>query len=58
MLASVNLESYNNKNWFVRLKNMTPAEMKMLPYGFLKKYGTLTHFIRRMEKDAKVSENK
>lgn len=58
MLATSSLESTNNKNWFVRLKTMTPAEMKLLPYGFLKKYGTFIHFLRRMEKEGLVRENK
>jgi len=32
--------------------------MKLMPYGFLKKYGSMLHFIRRMEQEAQVSENK
>jgi hypothetical protein len=58
MIEMSKFEATNNKNWFVRLKTMTPAEMKLLPYGFLKKYGTFAHFVKRMEKDALVSENK
>lgn len=37
---------------------MSNEEMKLLPYGFLKKYGSYIHFIKRMEQDAKVQENK
>jgi len=37
---------------------MSQADMKLLPYGFIKKYGSFIHFLRRMEKDALVKENK
>lgn len=37
---------------------MSEHEMKLMPYGFLKKYGSLIHFMRRMEQEAHVSENK
>ena len=29
-----------------------------MPYGFLKKYGSMLHFLRRMEQEAHVTENK
>ena len=44
--------------WWHKLKTMTDQEMKLMPYGFLKKYGSMLHFLRRMEKEAHVSENK
>ena len=37
---------------------MSEHEMKLMPFGFLKKYGSLIHFMRRMEQEAHVSENK
>jgi len=37
---------------------MSEQEMKLMPYGFLKKYGSMLHFMRRMELEAHVSENK
>ncbi len=45
-------------NWTNKLKDMTEREMKLLPYGFLKKYGSIVHMMRRIEQDAKVRENK
>ena len=32
--------------------------MKLMPYGFIKKYGSMLHFLRRMEQEAHVTENK
>lgn len=37
---------------------MSEAEMDLMPFGFLKKYGSYIHFMRRMEKEARVRENK
>ena len=48
----------DQKAWWNKLKNMSEQEMKLMPYGFLKKYGSMLHFMRRMEQDAHVTENK
>lgn len=48
----------DKKAWWHKLKNMSDQEMKLMPYGFLKKYGSMLHFLRRMEQEAHVSENK
>lgn len=45
-------------NWWNKLKNMSEYELKLLPYGFMKKYGSMLNFLRRMEKEAHVKENK
>jgi len=39
----------DKKAWWHKLKTMTDEEMKLMPYGFLKKYGSMLHFLRRME---------
>jgi len=41
-----------------KLAEMSEAEMKLLPYGFLKKYGSYIHFLKRMESDHQLQENK
>ena len=48
----------DKKAWWNKLKTMSEQEMKLMPYGFLKKYGSMLHFMRRMEQEAHVSENK
>lgn len=45
-------------NWWTKLKTMSEYDLKLLPYGFLKKYGSMLNFLRRMEKEAHVKENK
>lgn len=45
-------------NWWNKLQSMSQADLKLLPYGFLKKYGSMLNFLRRMEKEAHVRENK
>jgi len=39
----------DKKAWWNKLKTMSEQEMKLMPYGFLKKYGSMLHFMRRME---------
>ena len=39
----------DQKAWWNKLQTMSQAEMKLLPYGFLKKYGSYIHFVKRME---------
>jgi len=44
----------NPMNWWNKLRTMTESEMKLLPYAFLKKYSSYIHFMKRMEREAKV----
>jgi len=37
---------------------MSQEEFMKLPYGFVKKYGSYLHFMQRIQKEAKVRENK
>jgi hypothetical protein len=41
-------------NWWTKIKNMSDYDLQLLPFGFLKKYGSMLNFIRRMEKEYRV----
>jgi hypothetical protein len=45
-------------NWWNKLKTMTNDEMELMPYGFIKKYGTYMLKIREHQQIAHVDENK
>ena len=40
------------------LNTMSKEEFMKLPYGFVKKYGSYLHFMNRIQKEARVRENK
>ena len=40
------------------MRTMSDDEMRLMPFGFLKKYGSFIHFMKRMDKEAHVRENK
>ena len=50
--------SEDDMNWWTKIKNMSDYDLQLLPFGFLKKYGSMLNFIRRMEKEYRVQENK
>ena len=60
-LASIQLgkefNEYENA-WWNKLANITKDEMKMMPTGFVKKYGSLLANLRRYEGDNKLKENR
>lgn len=37
---------------------MTEEEMKLLPYGFIKKYGSYIHLMKRIEQESHTDENR
>lgn len=39
-------------NWFNKLRSMDEDELKMIPYNYMRRYGAMMHFIKRMEEDA------
>ena len=45
-------------NWFNKLRNMDEDELKMIPYSYMRRYGAMMHFIKRMEEDAQLKENR
>lgn len=46
MLKLQRLTMDDETNWFNKLVHMSEAEMKLLPSGFLKKYGTYVNFMQ------------
>ena len=57
-LASQTQSIEDPNAWWNKIATMSEADLKLLPYGFLKKYGSYIHFLRRMENEARVTENK
>lgn len=47
----------NDKNWWVKLSKMSPSEFKTLPYGFIKKYGSILDMIQLQQDDLKLDQN-
>ena len=43
--------------WWNKLNTMSDAEFKMMPYGFVKKYGSIIHFLKRQREEHHLSEN-
>lgn len=37
---------------------MTIEEFELLPHGFIRKYGSMLNFMKRVEKEAYIKENK
>lgn len=37
---------------------MSEDELRMIPTGYMKRYGAMMHFIKRMEDDAQLNENR
>jgi hypothetical protein len=33
--------------WWNKLNTMSDAEFKMMPYGFVKKYGSIIYYLKR-----------
>jgi hypothetical protein len=58
MLRLQLLTSNEDTNWYNRTVFMTEEEIKLLPSGFLKKYGSYLNFMQKMQSEAKLDENK
>lgn len=52
------LSAADPNNWTNKFASMSLDDMKTVPYGYMKKYGSMINFIIRMDKEAKVQENK
>lgn len=52
------LSAADPNNWTNKFASMTLDDMKTIPYGYMKKYGAMINFIIRMDKEARVAENK
>ena len=49
----------NDENkWWNKLMKMTDEELKMMPLGFIRKYGSYITNLKRYEKDSHLEENK
>lgn len=49
----------NDENtWWNKLKAMSPEDMKMLPQGFMRKYGSYITNMQRYDRDWHLDENK
>lgn len=58
-LLSLQKESNEDPQaWWNRISTMPEEEMRMLPYGFIKKYGSYLNSIVRMDHVAHLEENK
>ena len=53
-------EDYINDetSWWNKLKTMTEAEMKLMPLGFIRKYGSYITNMRRYDKEWHLEENR
>ena len=58
LLESKGAEFTNEANWWNKLKTMTDDEIELMPYGFIKKYGTFMLKINEHAQIAHVDENK
>ena len=47
MLSMQKSHYADDKNWWNKLSKMTDAEFKMMPYGFVKKYGSIMFTLKR-----------
>lgn len=45
-------------SWWNKLRNMTEPEIKLMPMGFIKKYGSYITNMQRYDKDWHLEENK
>jgi hypothetical protein len=55
VMLEMQKRNLNDKNnWWNKLQSMSTEEMKLMPYGFLMKYGSYVHFMKRMEEEAKL----
>ena len=60
-LASLKLqEDYiNDENvWWNKLQTMNMADMKLMPLGFIKKYGSYVNNLRSYDKEFHLAENR
>ena len=37
---------------------MSDAEFKMMPYGFVKKYGSIIHYLKKQREEHHLDENR
>lgn len=57
-MLSMQAKHYNSDtNWWNKLNNMTDAEFKMLPYGFVKKYGSIMDALAKQRAELNLDRN-
>lgn len=47
----------DDKMWWNKLNNMTDADFKMMPYGFVKKYGSIMFYLKKQQEEFHLDEN-
>ena len=60
-LAALRLQQdyiYDETSWWNKLQTMTEPEIKLMPMGFIKKYGSYITNMQRYDKDWHLDENK
>jgi hypothetical protein len=57
-MLSMQSKHYNSdKMWWNKLHNMSDAELKMLPYGFVKKYGSIMDALQKQRDELNLDNN-
>lgn len=57
-MLSMQAKHYNSdKVWWNKLNQMTDAEFKMLPYGFVKKYGSIMDALAKQRAEMNLDRN-
>ena len=47
----------DDKMWWNKLNNITDADFKMMPYGFVKKYGSIMFYLKKQQEEFHLDEN-
>ena len=48
----------DEKNWWHKLLTLSDHELRLLPLGFIKKYGSMLTFLRKMERELATKESR
>lgn len=57
-MLSMQAKHYNSDDmWWNKLNNMTDAEFKMLPFGFVKKYGAIMDGLAKQRAELNLDRN-
>ena len=51
------LNQADEKAWWNKLKVMDKAELEMLPYSFMKKYGSYLNLLKKLQMQQRLDEN-
>ena len=54
LIEGYKLNRADPKLWSNKLLNMTLEEFELLPHGFIRKYGSMLNFMKRVEKEAYI----